>query len=488
MSENNTNALAGLNLVESGSAYINGEWVKPGRTYSVYNPVDQSLVAEVADLNLEEARYAIDCAHQSWQTFKTVSAYERANMLKRWYELIIEHKEALATLITLESGKPLQESRGEVDYGASFVEWYAEEAKRSYGDIIPTASTGNRIMTMRQGVGVVSAITSWNFPLAMVTRKVAPAIAAGCTILLRPASKTPLTSLALAKLTEQAGWPKGVIHVLTSARASEIGLELSTNDRIRKLSFTGSTEVGKHLMQQAAGSVKKVSLELGGNASFIVFDDANLESAVQSAMFAKFRNAGQTCVAVNRFYVQEGIYEAFLEKICANVKSLRVGNGLTEGVQIGPLVDAKGLQKVQEHVQDALAKGAELHLGGRAIEGLFFEPTVLGNVSEEASLASDETFGPVVSIFKFKSEEEVIERANRSEYGLASYVYSNAIDRCWRVAEALEVGIVGVNEGKISFAAAPFGGIKSSGFGREGSKYGLDDYTEIKYVNFGLKL
>src|SRR5690606_13840686 len=411
---------------------------------------------------------------------------QRASMLERWYQLIMEHKREMAEIITLESGKALADSLGEVDYGASFVLWFAEEGKRAYGETMPAPKISNRILTIKQGVGVVAAITPWNFPLAMVTRKIAPAIAAGCTVVHRPASQTPLTALALAILSEKAGWPAGVLNVVTGTDSSGIGYELSTNPLIRKLSFTGSTSVGKLLMKQAADNVKKVSLELGGNAPFIVFEDADMEAAVEGAMFAKFRNAGQTCVAINRFLVQDSIFDKFSERLADAVKALHVGNGLDDGVQIGPMINKNGLVKVQEHVADAIDKGARILTGGKVIEGLFYEPTVLVNVPENSLIAKEETFGPVASLFRFTTEEEAIQMANDTEFGLAAYFYSNDVHRCWRVAEAIEAGMVGVNEGRISFAGAPFGGIKESGVGREGSRYGLDEYQEIKYINFGM--
>ena len=465
-------------------ASINGAWIESNKTFDVINPADGSVIQHVADLDISHVKSAIAGAYKAWKSFKSIDAYSRSSLLKRWHGLILLHRDALAELITLESGKPLSESEGEVDYGASFVEWFAEEAKRSYGDVIPSSREQNKIITIKQSVGVVAAITSWNFPLAMITRKVAPAIAAGCSIILRPASKTPLTALALAKLAEEAGWPSGVLNVITGTDSAGIGKELSTNPAIRKLSFTGSTAIGKLLMSQASSSVKKVSLELGGNAPFIVFDDANLDDAVEGALFAKFRNTGQTCVAVNRFYVQNAVFDEFVQRMAEKVKALRVGNGLEEGIQIGPMVDQKGLNKVSEHVHDALDKGARLLSGGKVIRGLFYEPTVLADVADETLIAREETFGPVVSIFRFYTEEEVIAKANQTEYGLAAYFYSQNVSRCWRVAEALETGMVGINEGRISFAGAPFGGIKESGVGREGSKYGLDEFMEVKYLNF----
>lgn len=470
----------------TGKAFINGQWVAGRDTFDVINPATGTIVEKVANLTVSQVHDAVDAAYKVWSSFKTSDTSQRASMLERWYQLIVEHKRELAEIITLESGKALADSLGEVDYGASFVLWFAEESKRAYGETMPAPRISNRILTIKQGVGVVAAITPWNFPLAMVTRKIAPAIAAGCTVVHRPASQTPLTALALAILSEKAGWPVGVLNVVTGTDSSGIGYELSTNPLIRKLSFTGSTSVGKLLMKQAADNVKKVSLELGGNAPFIVFEDADMDAAVEGAMFAKFRNAGQTCVAINRFLVQDSIFDKFSERLADAVKALHVGNGLDDGVQIGPMINKNGLVKVQEHVADAIDKGACILTGGKVIEGLLYEPTVLVNVPENSLIAKEETFGPVASLFRFTTEEEAIQMANDTEFGLAAYFYSNDVHRCWRVAEAIEAGMVGVNEGRISFAGAPFGGIKESGVGREGSKYGLDEYQEIKYINFGM--
>ncbi|NGF56868.1 NAD-dependent succinate-semialdehyde dehydrogenase [Parapedobacter sp. SGR-10] len=466
-------------------AYINGQWIAGADTFDVVDPATGSVVEKVANLRIAEVHSAIEAAHTAWSSFKASDVMQRAALLETWYRLILEHKQELAEIITLESGKPLTESLGEVDYGASFVLWFAEESKRSYGETIPGPRASNKILTIKQGIGVVAAITPWNFPLAMVTRKVAPAIAAGCTVVLRPASQTPLTALALAVLAERAGWPVGVLNVVTGKDSSGMGHELSTNPLIRKLSFTGSTSVGKILMKQAADNVKKISLELGGNAPFIVFEDADIEAAVEGAIYAKFRNSGQTCVAVNRFLVQDSIFDQFSQQLTDAVNRLKVGHGMDGDVQIGPLINQNGLDKVQEHVTDAVGKGARILTGGKVIEGLFYAPTVLADVSADTLIAKEETFGPVVSLFRFKTEEEAIQMANNTEFGLASYFYSNDVHRCWRVAEALEAGIVGVNEGRISFAGAPFGGIKESGVGREGSRYGLDEYMELKYINFG---
>ena len=474
-----------MEKLKTNKAYINGEWIEGAGTFDVVNPATGSVVEKVADLTVSEVHNAIEAAHKAWLSFKVSDVVQRAAMLENWYSLIKEHKQELAEIMTLESGKSLTDSLGEVDYGASFVQWFAEESKRCYGETIPAPKMTNKILTIKQGIGVVAAITPWNFPLAMVTRKVAPAIAAGCTVILRPASQTPLTALALAVLAEKAGWPAGVFNVVTGTDSSGMGYALSTNPLVRKLSFTGSTSVGKVLMKQAADTVKKISLELGGNAPFLVFEDAHIEAAVEGAIFAKFRNSGQTCVAVNRFLIQDSIFDKFSQRLTDAVKTLKVGNGLDSGVQIGPLINKKGLDKVQEHVRDAVDKGARVLTGGRVIEGLFYEPTVLADVPKTALIAKEETFGPVVSLFRFSTEEEAINMANDTEFGLAAYFYSNDIHRCWRVAEALEAGMVVVNEGRISFAGAPFGGIKESGVGREGSRYGLDEYIELKYINFG---
>src|SRR5690606_14360111 len=465
-----------MNIKEliTGKAFINGQWVAGTDTFDVVNPATGKIVEKVANLTVSEAHDTIETAYKVWSSFKVSDVQERSLMLENWYKLILEHKQELAESITLESGKSLIDSLGEVDYGASFVQWFAEESKRCYGETTPAPKMSNRIFTIKQGVGVVAAITPWNFPLAMVTRKVAPAIAAGCTVILRPASQTPLTALALAMLAEKAGWPTGVLNVVTGTNSSGIGYELSTNPLIRKLSFTGSTSVGKQLMKQAAENVKKISLELGGNAPFIVFEDADIEAAVEGAMFAKFRNAGQTCVAVNRFLVQDSVFTAFSERLTEAVKALKVGNGLDNDVQIGPLINKKGMDKVQEHVADAVDKGARILTGGKVIKELFYELTVVADVPSNALMVDEETSGTVASLFRFTTEEEAIQMANDTEYGLASYFYSNNVHRCWRVAEALEAGMVGVNEGRISFAGAPFGGIKESGVGREGSRYGLD--------------
>lgn len=469
----------------SGKAYINGRWLAGRKQFPVINPANGKTVAHVAELTVSDCRKAIDAAHNAWTDWAKLPVNERSKVLIRWYQLIVEYQHELAKTITLECGKPLTESVAEVKYGASFIEWFAEEAKRAYGETMPATKPGQRILTIKQPVGVVSAITPWNFPLAMVTRKVAPALASGCTVVLRPAAQTPLTALTLAKLAEKAGLPPGVFNVVTGTDSKGMGKELTTNEKVRKISFTGSTEVGRSLMEQAAATIKRVSLELGGNAPFIVFDDADVDAAVQGAITAKFRNAGQTCVAVNRFYVQEAVFDEFSSKLTAAVKKLKVGNGLDNGVQVGPLINQEGLDKVSEHVDDAIGKGAKLLAGSKHIADLFYEPTVLADVSRDAAIAQEETFGPVCALFRFNDEEQGISLANDTEFGLVAYFYSRDIDRCWRVAEKLESGMVGINTGLVSNAVAPFGGVKQSGIGREGSKHGLDEYMELKYMCFG---
>jgi len=467
------------------SAYINGKFIKSKHTFDVVNPATGKVIASLPDLKVADCTKAIMDADKAWKSWKNTTVLERCNIVRKWYDLIQHYKDDLAEIMTLESGKPLSESRVEVDYGSSFVEWFSEEGKRAYGETIPTHKKGSRMITIRQGVGVVAAITPWNFPLAMITRKVAPALVAGCTVVLKPASQTPFSAIALAKLAEDAGIPKGVFNVITGKDSVGIGKELATNDLIRKLSFTGSTEVGKTLIEQSASNIKKVSMELGGNAPFLVFNDADIAAAVEGAIAGKFRNSGQTCVSINRFLIQEEVYDEFSMKLSHAVSKLKVGNGLDKGVQVGPLINAKGLEKVQHHVQDALNHGAELATGGKVIKDLFFQPTVLTNVPKEALIFREETFGPICALFSFKTEDDGIAMANATEFGLASYFYSTNINRCFRVAEQLEAGMVGVNTGLISNAAAPFGGVKQSGVGREGSKYGLDEYMELKYICFG---
>ena len=466
--------------------YINGEWVEANSkdTISVNNPATLKEIGTVPKCGKEETKNAIDAANTAWPQWKSTSARERSNILRKWFDLIISNKEELAQIMTIEQGKPINESRGEIVYGASFIEWFAEEAKRVYGDTIPDPLTDRRIVVLKQPVGVVASITPWNFPNAMITRKCAPALAVGCPVVIKPASQTPYSALALAALAEEAGFPKGTLNVITG-KASEIGDELATNPIVRKLSFTGSTEIGKVLMAKCAGTVKKVSMELGGHAPFIVFDDANIDDAVAGAMQSMFRNTGQTCVCANRVYVQEKVYDEFCKKFVEAVSKMKVGDGLEEDVTSGPLIDENSLNKVEEHVQDAVQMGAKVAIGGskHSLGMNFYQPTILTDVTPQAKITFEETFGPVAPVYKFKDENEVIELANNSPYGLASYFYSRDIGRVWRVAEALEYGMVGVNTGLTSKAEAPFGGIKESGLGREGSKYGIDDFIEIKYVN-----
>jgi len=466
--------------------FVNGEWISSisGDTISVNNPATLENIGTVPKCGREETKKAIEAANQAWPEWKSKSARERSNILKKWFDLIIENKEELAQIMTIEQGKPINESRGEILYGASFIEWFAEEAKRVYGDTIPDPLTDRRIIVIKQPVGVVASITPWNFPSAMITRKCAPALAVGCPVVIKPASQTPYSALALAALAEEAGFPRGTLNVITG-KASEIGDELSTNPIVRKLSFTGSTEIGKVLLEKCSQTVKKVSMELGGHAPFIVFDDANIDDAVAGAMQSKFRNTGQTCVCANRVYVQEKVYEEFCQKFVEAVSKIKVGNGLDEEVSSGPLIDQNSLNKVEEHVQDAVQMGAKVAIGGSKHElGMnFYQPTILTEVTPQAKITSEETFGPVAPVYKFKDEKEVIELANNSPYGLASYFYSRDIGRVWRVAEALEYGMVGVNTGLTTKAEIPFGGVKESGLGREGSKYGLDDYLNIKYIS-----
>jgi len=467
-------------------ALIDGAWVGA----SVLPVVDKATgeeIARVPDFGVRETRETIDAAQRAFPSWSKLLAKERSSILRRWYELIVEHADELALLLTKEQGKPLAEARGEILYGASFVEFYAEQAKRIEGEILPSYRSGTRTLVLKQPVGVVAAITPWNFPNAMITRKVSPALAAGCTVIVKPAEDTPLSALALAELAMRAGLPKGVLNVITTSDPAGVGKELSTNAIVRALTFTGSTEVGRILMAQAAGTIKKVSLELGGNAPFIVFDDADLEQAVAGAIASKFRNAGQTCVCANRIYVQDGIYDAFAERLAAAAASLKVGHGTEDGVNLGPLINEAGLAKVEDHVQDALSKGAVVLIGGKrhARGGNFFQPTVLKNVRADMKLAREETFGPVAPLFRFADEEDVISQANDTEFGLAAYFYARDLGRVWRVAEALEYGMVGVNEGVISTELAPFGGVKQSGIGREGSQHGVEEFIETKYVLMG---
>ena len=468
--------------------YIDGAWVDADgkETLPVYNPADGQQIGTVPKLGAAETRRAIEAANAAWPAWRTKTAKERAAVLRRWYDLMMQHQEDLAILMTVEQGKPLAESRGEIAYGASFIEWFAEEAKRVYGDTIPAQSPDRRIVVIKQPIGVCAAVTPWNFPNAMITRKAGPALAAGCTMVIKPASMTPYSALALCELAERAGIPKGVLSVVTGP-AAEIGKELTTNPLVRKFTFTGSTEVGKQLMAQCATTVKKVSLELGGNAPFIVFDDADLDSAVEGAMASKYRNTGQTCVCANRIFVQDSVYDAFARKFADKVDAMKVGNGLEEGVTQGPLIDMKAVEKVEEHITDALSKGARVITGGKRHEkgGQFFQPTVLADVTTAMKVTHEETFGPVAPLYRFKSEQELLELANDTEFGLAAYFYSRDIGRVWRVAEGLEAGIIGINVGIISTEVAPFGGMKESGIGREGSKYGLEEFLEVKYLCLG---
>jgi succinate-semialdehyde dehydrogenase/glutarate-semialdehyde dehydrogenase len=466
--------------------YIGGEWYDGASTYAVLNPATGEVVAHVAKGGAAEAEQAIAAAAKAFPAWRALTAKERSVRVKRWGESMLENRDALAELLSLEQGKPLNEARGEVGYAASFFEWFAEEAKRAYGDVIPSPNPNAKIIVTREPVGVVAAITPWNFPLAMITRKAGPALAAGCTMVLKPSEETPLSAFALAVLAERAGIPPGVFNIV-SGDAVAIGGALTASDVVRKLSFTGSTRVGKLLAKQSADTLKKLSLELGGNAPFIVFDDADLDAAVQGAMASKFRNTGQTCVCVNRFYVQDGIYDAFTSALTQAVRKMRVGNALLGDVEQGPLINRAALKKVEAHVADALQKGAKVLTGGKphALGGTFYEPTVLADASRSMLIADEETFGPVAACFRFKTEQEAIAAANDTPFGLSAYFYTRDLARAWRVGEALESGMVGINEGILSTEVAPFGGVKQSGLGREGSKYGLDEYTELKYMMMG---
>jgi succinate-semialdehyde dehydrogenase / glutarate-semialdehyde dehydrogenase len=467
---------------------IDGRWTgaDEGGTLPVHNPATSEKLGVIPNMGAGETRRAIAAAARAMPAWAARTAKDRANVMRRWFDLIVENQEDLARLMTAEQGKPLAESKGEIAYAASFIEWFAEEAKRLYGDLIPGHQADKRIMVLRQPVGVVAAITPWNFPAAMITRKAGPALAAGCTMVLKPATQTPFSALALAELALRAGVPAGVFNVVTGSAAA-IGGEMTSNPTVRKLTFTGSTEIGKKLMAQCASTIKKLSLELGGNAPFIVFDDADLDAAVQGAIASKYRNTGQTCVCANRLLVQEGVYDEFARKLADAVSKLRVGDGLKGATEQGPLIDAKAVAKVEEHVADALAKGAKVTAGGKrhALGGTFYEPTILTGVTPEMLVAREETFGPVAPLFKFKTEAEAISMANATEFGLAAYLYTRDLARSWRVSEAIEYGIVGLNTGIISTEVAPFGGVKESGTGREGSKYGILDYTELKYVCVG---
>jgi len=468
-------------------AFVNNEWIAAGsaRSFPVKNPADNEILAQVADCGVAETRRAVAAAEAALPGWRAKTAASRARILRRWHDLILENAEDLALLMTLEQGKPLAESRGEVRYGATFIEWFAEEGKRAYGDVIPPHQAGLRLLVTRQPVGVVAAITPWNFPNAMITRKVAPALAAGCTVVLKPSEETPLSALALAELALRAGFPPGVLNIVTGLDAPAIGRELTDSPVVRKLSFTGSTEVGKLLMRQCAGTVKKISLELGGNAPFIVFDDADLDAAVEGAIASKYRNAGQTCVCANRIFVQSAVYEPFLEKFILAVQKQKVGPGTEQGVSIGPLINAEALEKVTRLVGDASGKGARVLTGGHPMQGTFYEPTVLADVDAKMDIMHEEIFGPVAPVTRFDTEEDAVRMANDTPYGLAAYFYGRDVGRVFRVAEALDYGMVGVNTGLIATTVAPFGGMKESGIGREGSKYGLEEFLEVKYVCLG---
>lgn len=468
-------------------AFIGGEWCGADKRFAVTNPANGELLAEVPDLDADGARAAVAAAEAAGPSWKKRTAKERATLLRAWFDAIMAHQEDLARLMTLEQGKPLAESRGEVAYGASFVEFYAEESKRMAGETLPGHGVDKRILVFREPIGVVAAVTPWNFPLAMITRKCAPALAAGCTVVIKPAEATPLTALAVARLAELAGLPAGVINVVTASQPAPIGEVLTTDPRVRKFSFTGSTPVGKKLLAQCAGTVKKVSLELGGNAPFIVFDDAYLDAAVEGAVASKYRNSGQTCVCTNRFLVQSGVYEAFVEKFAKRVAELNVGNGLDDGVMQGPLINQAAVEKVESHIGDALEKGGRLVCGGKphTLGGTFFEPTIIADVTDTMRVAREETFGPLAPVFRFETDEEAIAMANATEFGLAAYFYARDYRRIWHVMEGLEYGMVAVNEGILSTELAPFGGVKESGLGREGSRHGLDEFTELKYVCVG---
>jgi succinate-semialdehyde dehydrogenase/glutarate-semialdehyde dehydrogenase len=468
-------------------ALINGEWVKGSSRFDVHDPATGQKLADVANLGAKEAEQAIAAANAAWPAWRGKTAKERSILLRKWYDLLMANQEDLGRLMTAEQGKPFPEAKGEVAYGASFVEWFAEEAKRINGETLPQFDNNRRLMVIRQPIGVCAAITPWNFPLAMITRKVAPALAAGCPVVIKPAELTPLTALAAAELAVRAGIPAGVLNLLPAdgANSIAIGKVLCASDIVRHISFTGSTEVGRILMAQSAPTVKKLSLELGGNAPFIVFDDADVDSAVEGAIASKYRNAGQTCVCANRIYVQEGVYDAFVQKFAAKVKTLKVGNGFEEGVLQGPLIEPSAVEKVQKHLDDAKSKGARIVTGGNKLQGQFFEPTVVADATGEMLCAREETFGPLAPVFKFRTEQEAVDAANNTEFGLASYFYSRDVGRIFRVSEALEYGMVGINVGIIATEHVPFGGVKQSGLGREGSHLGIDEYVEVKYLCLG---
>ena len=477
-----------LNLTDKSllkeECLIDGQWIGSDQKIAVTNPATGEHIANVPKFGVAQTKQAIEAANRAWPAWRARTAKERSAVLNRWFDLIMANQEDLARIMTAEQGKPLAEARGEIAYAASFIEWFAEEGKRVYGETIPAPISTQRIVVIKEPIGVCAAITPWNFPAAMITRKAGPALAAGCTMVVKPASQTPLTALALVVLAERAGIPAGVLSIVTGS-AGEIGGELSSNPLVRKLTFTGSTEVGRVLMQQTASTIKKVSMELGGNAPFIVFDDADLDAAVEGAMVSKYRNAGQTCVCANRIYVHSKVYDAFAAKLVAAVQAMKVGDGTAEGVRIGPLIDQKAVAKVEEHIADAVAKGAKILTGGKrhALGQSFFEPTVIANVTSNMAVAIEETFGPLAPLFRFETEDEVVALANDTEFGLASYFYARDLGRVWRIAERLEYGMVGVNTGLISNEVAPFGGVKQSGLGREGSHHGIEDYLEMKYIN-----
>ncbi|PHO05224.1 succinate-semialdehyde dehydrogenase (NADP(+)) [Rhodobacteraceae bacterium 4F10] len=468
-------------------AYVNGVWIEKDETFPVYNPATGDLIANVSDLSVEDTSAAIDAAYAAKADWASWTGKERAGVLRKWFDLMVENADDLATILTAEMGKPWAEARGEIIYGASFIEWFAEEAKRVYGDVIPGHQRDKRIVVLKQPIGVVGSITPWNFPNAMIARKVAPALAVGCTFVARPAELTPLSALAMAVLGERAGIPAGVLNVIPSSDSAGNGQELCANEKVAKITFTGSTRVGKILMSQCSDTIKKMSLELGGNAPFLVFDDADIDAAVEGAMIAKYRNNGQTCVCANRIYVQAGVYDEFAAKLKAKVASLNIGDGFADGITTGPLINEAAVAKVEDHIADAVEKGATIVEGGTRsnLGGTFFQPTVLTGVTRKMKVAKEETFGPVAPLFKFEDEADVVAMANDSEFGLASYFYSRDLSRVWRVAEALESGMVGINTGLISTEVAPFGGIKQSGLGREGSKYGTEDFLEMKYLCMG---
>jgi succinate-semialdehyde dehydrogenase / glutarate-semialdehyde dehydrogenase len=470
-------------------AFVNGEWVNAANhaTHDVLNPATREKLGSVPDMGAAETRRAIEAAAAAFPAWAAKTAKDRGVILRRWFDLLMANQDDLGVIMTAEQGKPLAESKGEIAYAAAFIDWFAEEGKRVYGDVIPTHQSDKRLLVLRQPIGVVAAVTPWNFPAAMITRKAGPALAAGCTFVCKPASQTPFSALAMAELGRRAGIPAGVLNIVTGTASAAIGGEMTSNPIVRKITFTGSTGVGKKLMEQSAGTLKKLSLELGGNAPFIVFEDADLDAAVAGAITSKYRNTGQTCVCANRFLVQNSVYEAFTSKLVDAVSQLRVGDGLKGVTEQGPLIDAKALAKVEEHIADAVAKGAQIAHGGKrhALGGTFFQPTIVTDVTSAMLMAREETFGPVAPLFRFDTEAQAIKMANDTEFGLASYFYTRDLARSWRVAEALEYGIVGLNTGLISTEVAPFGGIKESGFGREGSKYGILDYTELKYLCVG---